>query len=804
MLLRELEIVNFRSIKGRLVAPLDANIVLVHGENGAGKTSLLSAIELALTGRVLSLERSDPAYQRQLLHWSAQSGRIDLSTNDKSSFKTDLSADGAKAEMILPDRTASFFTERCYLPQSLLGQLLSIYQTSNEEIDSPLARFVGELLGLDRLDALDVGLKPLADLRNFRKIAEGYSGAEAEKTRLERLLSDHRRSLDTIGKALATALAELAAARSKLDLPQAVSEQSLDQDEVELSSSPDEAALTALADQRRRLDAIRREARQNQTTLAQADEANLAESHTQTLRALDAWQRDGEVRLTAVSKRAEALLPSANLPAPLEAFNQEASRLLRSEQQQISDRLARATQATERQAAAAGELEVARKQLSTVEGEIGRIAPNSGDLGTILSEISSFIRGDVCPVCDRNFAELNSGSLADHVHMRVRTLSSSAQRLLDLSRTRGQHQSKVEALEREIAALSSRLIDAKQLSELSRSSATLNSVLAELEAHSTVAAEGDRLIRAETAARRALADFQSRSLARASLIATLREFALVTGQEEPGATEIAEMAIERLSFELEARASLINQRVAARRAALEAIRKARAELARRSEIAADVESDNVELKKNTDALARANGIRATGQTIRSNVERVRVDIIRREFNDRLNKLWRDLFVRLAPNEPFVPAFKIPDASTPRIQPKLITQHRGGGSGGTPGAMLSAGNLNTAALTLFVALHLSVSPQLPWLILDDPVQSMDDVHIANFAALLRTLAKQQRRQVLIAVHDRQLFEYLRLELSPAFPDDSLLALELSRGAHRDSLCIADRRSYQEETAIRVAA
>ena len=48
-------------------------------------------------------------------------------------------------------------------------------------------------------------------------------------------------------------------------------------------------------------------------------------------------------------------------------------------------------------------------------------------------------------------------------------------------------------------------------------------------------------------------------------------------------------------------------------------------------------------------------------------------------------------------------------------------------------MLSAGNLNTAALTLFLALHLSVEPRFPWLVLDDPVQTMDEVHIAQFAA-----------------------------------------------------------------------
>jgi DNA repair protein SbcC/Rad50 len=34
--LRELEITNFRSIKGTVHAPLDAKVVLVHGENGSG------------------------------------------------------------------------------------------------------------------------------------------------------------------------------------------------------------------------------------------------------------------------------------------------------------------------------------------------------------------------------------------------------------------------------------------------------------------------------------------------------------------------------------------------------------------------------------------------------------------------------------------------------------------------------------------------------------------------------------------------------------------------------------------------
>ena len=96
-------------------------------------------------------------------------------------------------------------------------------------------------------------------------------------------------------------------------------------------------------------------------------------------------------------------------------------------------------------------------------------------------------------------------------------------------------------------------------------------------------------------------------------------------------------------------------------------------------------------------------------------------------------------------------------------------------------MLSAGNLNTAALTLFLALHLSVKPALPWLLIDDPVQSMDEVHIAQFAALLRTLSKQHGRQIVVAVHEKPLFDYLALELSPAFQNDRLITIDIGRAA-----------------------
>jgi exonuclease SbcC len=118
-------------------------------------------------------------------------------------------------------------------------------------------------------------------------------------------------------------------------------------------------------------------------------------------------------------------------------------------------------------------------------------------------------------------------------------------------------------------------------------------------------------------------------------------------------------------------------------------------------------------------------------------------------------------------------------------------------------MLSAGNLNTAALTLFLALHLSVDQPLPWLVIDDPVQSMDEVHIAQFAALLRTLSKSHDRQVILAVHERSLFDYLSLELSPAFSDDRLITIQLGQAANGQTICIFEPFTWTPDPAFAAA-
>lgn len=145
-------------------------------------------------------------------------------------------------------------------------------------------------------------------------------------------------------------------------------------------------------------------------------------------------------------------------------------------------------------------------------------------------------------------------------------------------------------------------------------------------------------------------------------------------------------------------------------------------------------------------------------------------------------------------------FRLPTGDSGKVEAVLETLHRSGKTAGPPGAMLSQGNLNTAALTLFLALHLSVPFRMPLLVLDDPVQSMDDMHVSQFAALLRTLSKSIGRQLVVTVHERALFDYLILELSPAFPGDSLIAVELTRNFDGDAVATPRAFSYQDDRAV----
>ena len=534
ILLKEMDITNFRSIRGHVHVPLDAKVVLVHGENGAGKTSLLSAIELGLTGGVQSLWRADPNYSRQLLHRSTRLGNVTVKTvgpDGEQRYEALVDETGARSVTALEHQFAAFFGERTYLPQSLLGQLLQIYQESGSDADSPLAKFVGDLLGLDRLDALGVGLKPLTDVRNVRKVVEGWSQAEIEENRLDKLLEDQRRVCAEIVTTIGSTIKELSGACKALEVSVEADEETLEALAAELSGNEDEERFDRLTDQRRRLASIRRE-------LASSDSAATQDSGPSPTAAVEAssayasWESEHGARITALRSRVEKLLPLASLPSDHAVFGEEARTLLRSERKRHADRAEQARLDIERLTKARGELHVSHRQRATIDEQISRLAKNAGSLGAVLSELSSYIDGDICPVCDRDFVELARGSLAKHVQDKVGRLSDSAERLLTLGRSRSEQQVTVERLEGEIEALEARVIDAKSLAAIDRQAADLNQAAMELDELTATLAAGTRLRAWDVAARRAVSEAHSRDVALAAARETLNEFALTLGTAE--------------------------------------------------------------------------------------------------------------------------------------------------------------------------------------------------------------------------------------------------------------------------------
>lgn len=800
VLLKGLDVTDFRSIRGHVHAPLDAQVVLIHGENGAGKTSLLSAIELALTGGVQSLRRADPGYASQLMHRSAKQGSVSVATIGKGAgtYSTTLSPTGIAASTSFDPTLASFFSERSYLPQALLGQLLQIYQDSGNGADSPLAKFVGELLRLDRLDAIETGLKPLGDVRNVRKVVDGWSENELEKTRLDALIKDQKIGLVDMIEEIGVQMSAIRDTAGTLGVTVELDERKLDTIEQALSPAQDESRLAAVTDRRRELGSIRRD-----VVRSAAADPSVSVPEPSSY-AYARWAATYMERYSALRSRIEVILPAVTLPSDMASFADEALRHLTLHAEQATSRANKAGTDAARLVAARDEIDAARSRVRAIGSEMGGISTSAGGLAAILSEVTAFIDGETCPVCDRDYAELNAGALVEHVHGKVRRLSTSAQRLLELGRTNTQAQALVDRLEREIATLADGTLDERTLAALDRTAAETNAARVDLSGIMDALKEGSRLRAEQVAAQRAVTEAETRSVALTASRQTMSDFAVAIIADPVGEGEDLGAAAERIQSFLDAESRLLEERLSLQRKAREAIGIIRSLQSRADRISDEIGRHETALKVVVKAQQRAQKVRSQGTKIREAVDAIRSGIIRQEFNERLNRLWRDLFVRLAPGEPFIPAFRIPASETQRIQPRLVTDHRSGGAaGGTPGAMLSAGNLNTAALTLFLSLHLSVPRTLPWLILDDPVQSMDDVHIAHLAALLRTLSKEHGRQIVIAVHDRQLFEYLRLELSPAFRNDSLLTLELARGPNQDTRCLSQRFGFREETSLLAA-
>jgi hypothetical protein len=124
----------------------------------------------------------------------------------------------------------------------------------------------------------------------------------------------------------------------------------------------------------------------------------------------------------------------------------------------------------------------------------------------------------------------------------------------------------------------------------------------------------------------------------------------------------------------------------------------------------------------------------------------------------------DIFGRLAPHPAFTTlGFEMGVSYRSGVADPFVKDPESGVTG-DPLLVFSSSQANVAALTYFLALSWTADRQgLPFLFLDDPLQSMDDVNALGFADLCRHI--RSRRQLVVSTHERRLASLLERKLAP---------------------------------------
>jgi len=805
--LTKFSVSNFRSIRGKIDLDLDAPIVLIHGPNGSGKTSLLLALELALTGSVNSLQRGKQEKFDSLIHVGADHARISLSCQhpDIQNKPAELFVrkNGIEGQPLLSKDQIRFYTERCFLTQSNLSRLLEIYEGNDTRSEkSPLTKFVQELLGLDVLDNVVDGMHHLRHVSRLRKSLPLYEEVEDERSRAQK-------AVETLAHQLEVKEVELT--HKENSLKEALTDFNFD-NTVDVR----DAAKSILdqddgAEEAQKISVLNREvsaAHHLWENISQHVDISLIETAENTLRTesqlLESWTAAHRGSLIEVLDAASTILramPNPSIVGFAQA-HEEISMAVGVELERLTTQINRIDGDKKLFSKTKEQHRKSVARLSRLDARTAELSKDSGALAAALSELLPHVSNDECPVCSRNFSEVSDIPLSAHLATHIASLSQTANQLHEVAVERQAAVRINETEKRLINDLESRLEDDAVRNELTSTVSRLSEISLNLKSRSGAAQEGERHRQRVQSASAQLSQLRQNQETISGLRTSTRDFAEQLNLKGPEKSERISDTLQRYLEVIEKKLLSHQQQIAKRRQINSLTVQLQATDKELSSLKEMISQRKAKLTIIDAAWFKAEKTKELGKSLADKAIAVRTKIVRRVFSDSLNAVWEDLFIRLAPDERFIPAFFFPESAKGPVVAELETIFRGNNRKGNPRSMLSAGNLNTAALTLFLSLHLSVEPQLPWLVIDDPVQSMDEIHIAQFAALIRTLSRQRNRQTIIAVHERPLFDYLALELSPAFEGDRLVTVELSRSHDQNTDCHYEMKTWNPESVLKI--
>jgi len=677
----------FRAFTAPIDVDLDADVVVLSGPNGQGKTSLLDAILWGLSGAISRFEGT--AEEVVSLYSTTGEAEVELELiTGTQKWSVRRSWDGEKERLHLAGGD-----------EPLTGPAASV----------ALSRLLGHpdsSSGMKALTALSLHTALTRAVYLQQDLVREFLDADDEASRYENLsqLFGTRRVVDL---------------QIELEQQKAKWSKSLNEDKGEAQKVDD--ALRQLESEVKSLQAGEGQALDSavwsawwkeltDTTGERAETPEISSSEApialdRALRGLETQKRASERRLSVLDDLASDAPPLSEMPVDMPSIDELAAEVQ-------SKKNARKACETHLHKAEKALTESRRQAAQEHDEEQDRV---------LLAKIALRHLGDTCPVCQQEYDRAATES-------RLTSMATAESEGPELPTS--EH---VDELRGELQEAEAALAEARQ-----RYDVITEQLRRRERFHARLTDAG-----LEEIADSAVAEWQRLLLDRREFVA--ESVASLQRLQETG---------ERLSLGI-ARAG--------EAARLKALRKERDETEkRRDELYRELD----DREKTADvAQSMIEGLRTAGQTI-----------VSRELQ-RIKPVAQRIYSAIDPH----PALRHIDIRTTmfrgrgRVSASVQDPETAAGSE-HPEQVLSSSQLNALALSIFLALNVCARDvPLRTLILDDPLQSLDDINLLGLVDLLRRLS--DRRQLILSTHDTRFSSLLERKLRPVRPNGRTLSISV---------------------------
>ena len=220
------------------------------------------------------------------------------------------------------------------------------------------------------------------------------------------------------------------------------------------------------------------------------------------------------------------------------------------------------------------------------------------------------------------------------------------------------------------------------------------------------------------------------------------------------------------------------------------------------ELRREIETTMAKLKEEDEELARRT---ATGEEAQRVIESLRgaaSDVVSEQVKD-IEPLLSEIYSRIDVH----PAFRAVRFLTSTVRGRgllstLVCDPLTNVECDSPMTVLSSSQMNALAVCVFLSLNLSMSrPPLETAILDDPLQSLDDINLLGLIDLLRCTKDQ--RQLLVSTHDVRFGGLLSRKLRPRSQDERTVVIGMEDWS-RNGPVVVTREVKSDPTPFRLIA